>query len=420
MLNSFNLENAYYTNLTTITPSGLWGSAVTAVLSLAGITAFLMLLYGGYLWIVSAGDKEGLSRAQRTIMYSLIGLIVTLAAFAILRLFSYFTGVNFLQASAPGPTPTTAAGSLAQATCCSGYTGCDALSYDTELCLLNGCTWNSGCTTTYPTVAPPIPPPTAAPIPPPPPTATPIPPTATRIPPTPTRIPPTPIPPTATPIPPTPTPVPPCTSLGFCLSASNCCVGYTCVNSMCTPLTGLANGWACNQNSQCLSGFCAGSDNDTDGYYTSLTSITGTCQSGPPDCNDTNSDVHPNQYLYFGSPISGTASNFDYDCSGTNDPDPVFNCVSSLTISACSPVPPQSSLAYQKGWVGQAPGCGEPFLGKTFRTCVFWPNDATCSTTASAYLTCNPSSFCPSGQAGYRIRDITIGSVLSISNMGCK
>jgi hypothetical protein len=103
-----NLENSVsYENLTAITPRGLFGSAVNLIFVLAGILSFLMLLYGGYLWIVSAGDKEGLNRARSTILHALIGLVITFSAFVIIRLLSGFTGVNLISpsgSSIPAPT----------------------------------------------------------------------------------------------------------------------------------------------------------------------------------------------------------------------------------------------------------------------------------------------------------------------------
>ena len=57
--------------------------AVTAVFSVAGIIAVGVIIFGGVRYSVSQGDPGKVKRAKDTIMYAVIGLIVTLSAFAI-------------------------------------------------------------------------------------------------------------------------------------------------------------------------------------------------------------------------------------------------------------------------------------------------------------------------------------------------
>lgn len=57
--------------------------AVTAVFSVVGIVAVGMIIFGGIRYSISRGDPGKLKLAKDTIMYALIGLVVTLLAFSI-------------------------------------------------------------------------------------------------------------------------------------------------------------------------------------------------------------------------------------------------------------------------------------------------------------------------------------------------
>lgn len=56
---------------------------VTAVFSIVGLVAVGVIIFGGVRYSVSQGDPGKVKRAKDTIMYAVIGLIVTLSAFAI-------------------------------------------------------------------------------------------------------------------------------------------------------------------------------------------------------------------------------------------------------------------------------------------------------------------------------------------------
>ncbi len=67
--------------------SDISGSMVTTVINLmlyvVGIISVVMLIWGGISFAISAGDSAKVTKAKNTIMYSVIGLIVALFAFAI-------------------------------------------------------------------------------------------------------------------------------------------------------------------------------------------------------------------------------------------------------------------------------------------------------------------------------------------------
>lgn len=60
---------------------------------LVGIVVVLMFLWGGYEFIISAGEKEGTQRAWRILNYALRGLILAVAAWVILNLLANFFGI---------------------------------------------------------------------------------------------------------------------------------------------------------------------------------------------------------------------------------------------------------------------------------------------------------------------------------------
>lgn len=50
-----------------------------------GILAVIMIVVGGFRYVLSAGDSSAVTAAKNTILYAVIGLIVALLAFAIVN-----------------------------------------------------------------------------------------------------------------------------------------------------------------------------------------------------------------------------------------------------------------------------------------------------------------------------------------------
>ncbi len=59
------------------------GKIINVVYGLIGVVAVIFVIIGGFKYMTSQGDPERLKNAKNTIMFSLIGLVVTLSAFAI-------------------------------------------------------------------------------------------------------------------------------------------------------------------------------------------------------------------------------------------------------------------------------------------------------------------------------------------------
>lgn len=58
-------------------------TGINVFLFIIGALAVIMLIYGGYKYIISAGDASRLKSAKDTIMYAVIGLIVVVLAYSI-------------------------------------------------------------------------------------------------------------------------------------------------------------------------------------------------------------------------------------------------------------------------------------------------------------------------------------------------
>jgi len=58
---------------------------VSIALALAGLIAILFLIIGGFRYVTAAGNEEAAESAKKTILNSIIGIIVIILAYVILR-----------------------------------------------------------------------------------------------------------------------------------------------------------------------------------------------------------------------------------------------------------------------------------------------------------------------------------------------
>ncbi len=61
------------------------GGIVNIVLGFLGVLVTLIILYGGFVWMTSAGNSEKVDRAKRIIINAVIGLLILLSSYAIAR-----------------------------------------------------------------------------------------------------------------------------------------------------------------------------------------------------------------------------------------------------------------------------------------------------------------------------------------------
>lgn len=60
------------------------------------ILALFVLIYSGWLWLTSAGDKQKIAAIKQRMTYALIGLIVVFLSFFIVNFVTRFFGFNLL------------------------------------------------------------------------------------------------------------------------------------------------------------------------------------------------------------------------------------------------------------------------------------------------------------------------------------
>lgn len=72
----------------------VFNNIVVVVIGLAGLAVFIMLIAGGIGYIFSGGEAEAVAKARKTITYALLGLVLLVGAYLILKLVQVITGVN--------------------------------------------------------------------------------------------------------------------------------------------------------------------------------------------------------------------------------------------------------------------------------------------------------------------------------------
>jgi hypothetical protein len=61
----------------------LVGTVINTVLSFVGIIFLALMVYAGYLWLTARGEEAPIEKAKKIINSSIIGLVLTLGAYAI-------------------------------------------------------------------------------------------------------------------------------------------------------------------------------------------------------------------------------------------------------------------------------------------------------------------------------------------------
>lgn len=74
------------------------------ILVVAFVLAFIMLLIGGIRWITAGGDEKAVASARNMITAALIGLVIVLVAFALIKLVETFFGVSIISGGVTIPT----------------------------------------------------------------------------------------------------------------------------------------------------------------------------------------------------------------------------------------------------------------------------------------------------------------------------
>lgn len=82
--------------------SGAVGFWIKIVLGLIGILFFVLIFYAAFSWMASQGEEEKIKKAQKTIVASVVGLVIIVSAYAITMTVSKVLIENELLQSSPG------------------------------------------------------------------------------------------------------------------------------------------------------------------------------------------------------------------------------------------------------------------------------------------------------------------------------
>lgn len=74
--------------------AGMISWVIIVLTSVGVIAALIFLIWGAIKWITSGGDREKLDSARRTIIFSIIGLVVILLSVVIMNVIGGLIGVT--------------------------------------------------------------------------------------------------------------------------------------------------------------------------------------------------------------------------------------------------------------------------------------------------------------------------------------
>jgi len=92
-------QNMSFSNIGT-----LIGNIIIAAMVISGLMVFFYLIMGGIQYISSGGDKAQAEAARDKITYALIGLVIVIGSFAIIKLIEQFFGLSILNPTLPTST----------------------------------------------------------------------------------------------------------------------------------------------------------------------------------------------------------------------------------------------------------------------------------------------------------------------------
>jgi TRAP-type C4-dicarboxylate transport system permease small subunit len=79
------VNNVKPSNVGTTTLEGYITIVINVLLGLIGVVAVIMLIIGGFRYVLSQGDEKATKGAKDTILFAIIGIVVAILAFAIVN-----------------------------------------------------------------------------------------------------------------------------------------------------------------------------------------------------------------------------------------------------------------------------------------------------------------------------------------------
>lgn len=76
------------------TPQIMIGKIISATLGIVGSLALIMFIYGGFTWMLSAGNAEIVTKGKNILIWATIGLIIIFTSYALVKF--VFKGIGVL------------------------------------------------------------------------------------------------------------------------------------------------------------------------------------------------------------------------------------------------------------------------------------------------------------------------------------
>jgi hypothetical protein len=67
------------------TPQKLIGKIINSALGIVGSIALVMFIYGGFTWMLAAGNAEAVSKGKNILIWSVIGLVIIFSSYALVN-----------------------------------------------------------------------------------------------------------------------------------------------------------------------------------------------------------------------------------------------------------------------------------------------------------------------------------------------
>lgn len=80
---------------------GILRNIISILAPVAGIAFFIMLLVGGYHFVTSGGDPKAAGQARTTLTFAVIGIVLVVASWLIIKAIAEFTGVDITRVEIP-------------------------------------------------------------------------------------------------------------------------------------------------------------------------------------------------------------------------------------------------------------------------------------------------------------------------------
>lgn len=80
-----SLKNPLTGDETSVSPQVLIGTVIKAVLGIVGSLALVMFIYGGFLWMTSAGNSEQVQKGKNILIWAALGLAVIFSSYALVK-----------------------------------------------------------------------------------------------------------------------------------------------------------------------------------------------------------------------------------------------------------------------------------------------------------------------------------------------